>query len=110
MCAEMDDHAADPRLEELLLRWEELRDRGQSLSAAELCSGCPELAGELARRIGLLRQLDPLLTGTKIVSRHDPGAGPEPAGGSSRQLATARAEFRDLRFHAEGSLGEVLLA
>ncbi len=51
----------DPRLDELLLRWEELREQGQSLSAEELCSTCPELAGELARRIALLRKFDPLL-------------------------------------------------
>jgi hypothetical protein len=45
--------ADDPRLDELLLRWEELHEQGQSLSADELCSTCPELAGELGRRIAL---------------------------------------------------------
>jgi len=108
MFADTDGHTADPRLDDLLLRWEELHDRGQSLSADELCSACPELAGELARRIALLRQLDPLLVDTMVVSRREPGPGR--AGGSSRELATARAEFRDLRFHAAGSLGEVFLA
>ena len=33
-----------------------------------------------------------------------------PAGGSSRESAAARAEYRDLRFHAAGGLGEVFLA
>ena len=51
----------DPRLDQLLHRWEELCQQGGSPSAEELCSTCPELAGELARRIALLRAFDPLL-------------------------------------------------
>ena len=108
MFAEIDDHSTDPRLDELLLRWEELQDLGQSLSADELCADCPELAGELARRITLLRQLDPLLADTKVLSRDVPGR--QPAGGTTREFATAQAEYRDLRFHAAGALGEVFLA
>ena len=108
MFAEIDDHSTDPRLDELLLRWEELQDLGQSLSADELCADCPELAGELARRITLLRQLDPILADTKVLSRDVPGR--PPAGESTREFATARAEYRDLRFHAAGALGEVFLA
>ncbi len=98
----------DPRLDELLLRWEELHEQGQSLSAEKLCSTCPELAGELARRIALLRKMDPLLDETKTASGDRPPA--IPAGGSSRESATARADYRDLRFHAAGALGEVFMA
>ena len=108
MFTDVDEHSADPRLDELLLRWEELQDLGQSLSADELCSACPELAGELARRIALLRQLDPLLADTKVLSRDE--VGPHAAVGSTREFANARADFRDLRFHAAGALGEVFLA
>jgi serine/threonine protein kinase len=39
----------DPQVTELLLRWQELRQQGQVVTAAELCAGCPELAGELER-------------------------------------------------------------
>jgi serine/threonine protein kinase len=42
---------AEERLEELLLRWEELADAGCQISAEELCRLCPELADELQRRI-----------------------------------------------------------
>src|SRR5262249_23731458 len=35
----------------LLLRWEELDEKGQDVSAAELCRDCPELAQELDRQI-----------------------------------------------------------
>ena len=47
----------DSRLSELLLRREELRQRGQDLAADELCSHRPELAGEMVRRIAFLRWL-----------------------------------------------------
>jgi serine/threonine protein kinase len=98
----------DPRLGELLSRWEELREQGRSISAEECCSTCPELAEELARRIALLRPLDRIPDGTRTVEAD--GTPPAPAGTPGRQLATARADFRDLRFHAAGALGEVFMA
>ena len=42
-------------LADLLLRWDELREQGQDVSALELCHGCPHLADELARRINALK-------------------------------------------------------
>ena len=33
----------DPRLEALLLRWDELRARGLNPEPADLCAGCPDL-------------------------------------------------------------------
>ena len=41
----------DPRVSELLLRWQELRQAGQAVAATDLCAGCPELAEELQRRM-----------------------------------------------------------
>lgn len=45
----------DDTLAELLLRWEELHEQGQELSAADLCRDCPQLAALLARRIDALK-------------------------------------------------------
>jgi serine/threonine protein kinase len=45
----------DDLLADLLLRWEELREQGQDVSALELCQGCPHLADEMARRINALK-------------------------------------------------------
>ncbi len=45
---------AEP-ISELLLRWDELREQGREVTAAELCPDRPELAPELARRIEALR-------------------------------------------------------
>jgi hypothetical protein len=48
---------SEERLDELLLRWEELSESGQELSAEQFCQDCPELAEELHRRIDALRSL-----------------------------------------------------
>jgi hypothetical protein len=50
----------ETQVKELLVVWEELRDRGEHLSAHELCErhGCPELADELQRQIWALQSLD----------------------------------------------------
>ncbi len=55
---------ADARLSELLLRWEELRDRGQTVSAEELCREAPELVGPLQEQIRALESLRPVLETT----------------------------------------------
>lgn len=46
----------EDRLDDLLLRWEELAEAGQDVSAAELCRDCPQLGEELERRIQALRR------------------------------------------------------
>ena len=98
----------DLRLDQLLQRWEELEQQGENRTPDELCSACPELAGELGRRIALLRAFEPLLTDSTIACGDHLRRGP--AVGASRESATARADYCDLRFHAAGGLGEVFLA
>jgi tetratricopeptide (TPR) repeat protein len=62
------------RLEELLDRWEESRQHGQTLHPEELCRDCPELLPGLQQRIdGLLRLGD-------LVRQLPPPEGQEPAG------------------------------
>ena len=48
----------EERISELLLQWEEVRERGDDLDADELCSACPELLEEVRKRIAALRQMD----------------------------------------------------
>src|SRR5262245_48279198 len=48
-------------VEELLLRWQELRQAGRELSAVELCADCPELADELRRQIAAFVSMEKLL-------------------------------------------------
>src|SRR5262245_34609492 len=52
---------ASDRVTDLLLRWEELSERGESVTPEELCRDCPELLDELRRRVRALRSLDTAL-------------------------------------------------
>jgi hypothetical protein len=113
----MTTESTESKLVDLLLRWEELRERGEEVGPEELCGGDPALAGELARRIKALRGLGPVLAstdgepGSSATAVGSPGKTAEaPKGGRPRSSATCRAAFEDLRFHAEGGLGEVYLA
>jgi eukaryotic-like serine/threonine-protein kinase len=65
------------RLDDLLLRWEELCEAGQTVSAEELCTDCPELLDELRRRIQALRRMNPALA-TDLPASTSPGSGGKP--------------------------------
>jgi serine/threonine-protein kinase len=49
--------AGNRRVTELLLRWDDLRAEGQSISVEELCKDCPEHREEVERGISVLRAL-----------------------------------------------------
>ena len=51
----------DPRLEELLLEWENAEAAGKPLAVEALCGDCPELAEDLRRRIHILQSLNGVL-------------------------------------------------
>src|SRR5262245_57872303 len=57
--------SVEEQLEDLLLRWEELRDQGQTVTPEELCRDCPELLDELRRRVRVLLALEPVLDAAK---------------------------------------------
>src|SRR5262249_2314026 len=48
--------SADPRIEELLSRWQTSRDEGRPLTADELCRDCPELHDAVTERIDALER------------------------------------------------------
>jgi hypothetical protein len=66
------------RVVEALERWSELAERGQELSATQLCNGSPELLDELEHHIGFLRRLERL-----VVPEVDPNETACPAGQST---------------------------
>jgi serine/threonine-protein kinase len=50
-----------PSVHELVLRWQELREQGQEVSPEELCTGCPDLLGELRQRVEALLSMEQFL-------------------------------------------------
>jgi serine/threonine protein kinase len=68
-------------MSELVLRWQQER----SLSAEELCAGCPELLDEVRRQIDAFRSMEALLatqTGGKAPGSETPTPSPEAAAAS----------------------------
>jgi len=45
----------DTKIDELLDRWEELREQGESISPKELCRDCPELLGAVKEQVFALQ-------------------------------------------------------
>jgi tetratricopeptide (TPR) repeat protein len=100
---------------ELLLRWQELREQGRPVSAEELCAGRPELLDDLRRQIEALRSMEQFLgaTGDTPESAGHPAAPSTRPGGETAAAGEAPlvgARYRPLRLHARGGLGEVFVA
>jgi serine/threonine protein kinase len=101
-------------LEELLLRYDELRQQGQALSPEELCGDHPELLYEVRREIQELEALNRFLSAA--ASQTDPyvtkPASATPSSPFTPQInsVSTGSRYRLLRLHAQGGLGEVHLA
>src|SRR5690349_2694916 len=111
---------------DLVLRWQELRDQGRSVSAEELCADRPEQLEELKRQIEALRSMQrflgtsgggppgaatplTLVTGAEAEKQSAAQLGEDVATPeSSAPLVASR--YRPLRLHAKGGLGEVFVA
>jgi serine/threonine protein kinase len=92
-------------LAELLLRWEELYDRGQDTSASELAKDHPELIQQLERRIKALKEIAWL---DKPLDDDPPGEDPpETPKASVRTLAN---RYRLDELIAEGGFAQVYRA
>lgn len=85
----------DSRLHELLEKYEDFRAAGRVTTPAELCVGCPELAGDLAKMIADLARFDRVL------------GSPPPSPASPPPEADGRPEPRFLgRYRLDRQLGE----
>ncbi len=104
----------ETQLSDLLIRWEEMRERGEHPSIEELCAEHPGLSDELRRRVEALQVMDPLLQSTlppaENVDLLSTASGFAAAVSSDRKSAACSSTYRDLRFHAAGGLGEVFKA
>jgi serine/threonine-protein kinase len=101
-----------PRIDSLVVHYEELRALGTPVPAEELCRDCPELLAELKRQIEVLDSMNALLgdgtsnEATDDVSPAEANAAPPLLPGA----VAAATHYRILRVHATGGLGEVLVA
>jgi serine/threonine-protein kinase len=103
----------DTRLMDLLLRYEALREEGQTITPEELCRDYPELLDEVKRRITGLEALTPRISAS--ADEVTPGSGQPATIPELRQTqpdwaAAGARSYRPLRFHAKGGMGEVFLA
>jgi serine/threonine protein kinase/Flp pilus assembly protein TadD len=96
------------RVLDLLLRWEERCEHGETLSAEELCRDCPELLPEVRQRIQELQAvpppstLDPADDGGACRACPGPPDGPDGPG--------RLGPYRVVRLLGEGGMGEVYVA
>src|SRR4051812_28523715 len=70
---------ADSLIDDLLLDWQEARDRGRPCPAEQLCAGHPEVLGEVRGRIAALEAMYALLC-LDPSTPSDPGPPPSSAG------------------------------
>jgi serine/threonine protein kinase len=61
------------QVRELLLRWDELREQGQSVSPEELCRDCPELVVELRQAIEAIAAMYRVPSGDITTANLGPG-------------------------------------
>jgi tetratricopeptide (TPR) repeat protein/tRNA A-37 threonylcarbamoyl transferase component Bud32 len=90
----------DELLAELLLRWEELHEKGQEPSAEELCRDCPHLAPLLAERIQALKV-------TAWMERPDEDGGTQPDPATPDASRTLAGRYRLDEKIAEGGFAQV---
>src|SRR5262245_43174193 len=95
----------DPKIEDLLLHWRDCREKGQTISAKELCANCPELQAELERRIQVVTAMERWLgMGSQSEEASDLPLHPPSARtvSSTESPLNGEALPAPLRFHAPG--------
>jgi serine/threonine protein kinase len=91
------------KVEELLARWDELREQGQEISAEQLAADSPELLDELKAQVQRLKAMDWLDRPVNETTASSNGQ----AGPGMPILTTIGGRYRLERLIAEGGFGQV---
>jgi serine/threonine protein kinase len=98
-------------IEELLDQWDELQSSGQTPDLAELCRHHPQLRERLEKTIQAFQAMNRALRETVSGTADSPEAeSPPKANDLTDSVVSCEAQYRVLRSHARGGLGEVLIA
>lgn len=100
----------DPRVLNLVLRWQELQREGHPIPIAQLCADCPELAAAVARQLEALTSVDALLTVTDAIPTQPLSSAPATEPTPDTSPAEYAGRFRLLVEIARGGMGAVLRA
>ena len=101
----------DPRLVELLGRWERAERDGKSVTPEDLCTDCPELLDVLRQEIAALRALKGTPGGERPTGDFATVlADTEPADSPTDDALRTVSAIGELKFHAKGGLGAVYQA
>jgi serine/threonine protein kinase len=98
-------------IEELLDQWDEIQSSGRTPDLADLCRHHPRLRERLEKKVQAFQAMNRALRETTSGTADSPAAqSHQTANDLSDSVVTCKAQYRVLRSHARGGLGEVLIA
>ncbi len=99
----------DARIEDLLVRWQELKDQGLEPSVEEARRDRPELTGEVRRCIGAIDNVHQVFD-TEVTGPFRRAGGQASGGPSAVPIPAAIGRYRVQSRLGEGAFGSVYLA
>jgi len=99
----------DPRIENLLVRWQELKDQGLEPSVEDVCRDCPELTAELRECVRAIDNVHQI-SDTELTGSFRRAGGEASSDSSAVPIPAAIGRYRVQTRLGEGAFGSVYLA